>query len=71
MDTLTTSELRASLAEFERDIPRATLAAAQMASSVATMMHGIRGYFRFAHIDGPIPATTCPGCAPWTRSPEG
>ncbi len=27
-----------------------------MASSVTTMMHGVRGFFRFAHIDGLIPA---------------
>ncbi len=27
-----------------------------MDSSVITMMHGVRGYFRFAHIDGLIPA---------------
>jgi site-specific recombinase XerC len=27
-----------------------------MASSTNTMMHGVRGYFRFAHIDGMIPA---------------
>ena len=27
-----------------------------MASSINTMMHGLRGYFRFAHIDGLIPA---------------
>ena len=27
-----------------------------MDSSVVTMMHGFRGYFRFAHIDGLIPA---------------
>ncbi|MEI7058226.1 site-specific integrase [Nocardioides sp. CCNWLW239] len=27
-----------------------------MASSINTMMHGVRGYFRFAHIDGLIPA---------------
>lgn len=27
-----------------------------MDSSVVTMMHGIRGFFRFAHIDGLIPA---------------
>jgi integrase/recombinase XerD len=27
-----------------------------MPSSVNTMMHGIRGFFRFAHIDGLIPA---------------
>ncbi len=27
-----------------------------MASSVNTMMHGVRGFFRFAHIDGLIPA---------------
>ncbi|HET7690016.1 MAG TPA: tyrosine-type recombinase/integrase [Nocardioidaceae bacterium] len=26
-----------------------------MASTVNTMMHGVRGYFRFAHIDGMIP----------------
>jgi integrase/recombinase XerD len=26
-----------------------------MPSSVNTMMHGIRGYLRFAHIDGLIP----------------
>ena len=25
-------------------------------SSVTTMMHGVRGFFRFAHIDGLIPA---------------
>ena len=27
-----------------------------MDSSVNTMMHAVRGYFRFAHIDGLIPA---------------
>jgi site-specific recombinase XerD len=27
-----------------------------MASSVNTMMHAVRGFFRFAHIDGIIPA---------------
>ena len=27
-----------------------------MDSSVTTMMHGVRGFFRFAHIDGSIPA---------------
>ena len=27
-----------------------------MPSSVNTMMHGVRGFFRFAHIDGLIPA---------------
>jgi integrase/recombinase XerD len=27
-----------------------------MASSINTMMHGIRGYFRFAHIDGLTPS---------------
>jgi site-specific recombinase XerD len=27
-----------------------------MASSTNTMMHGVRGFFRFAHIDGMIPA---------------
>jgi hypothetical protein len=27
-----------------------------MASSTNTMMHGVRGFFRFAHIDGLIPA---------------
>ncbi|RHW29052.1 integrase [Nocardioides immobilis] len=27
-----------------------------MDSSVTTMMHGVRGFFRFAHIDGLIPA---------------
>jgi site-specific recombinase XerD len=27
-----------------------------MASSTNTMMHGVRGFFRFAHIDGVIPA---------------
>ena len=27
-----------------------------MASSVNTMMHAVRGFFRFAHIDGLIPA---------------
>ncbi len=27
-----------------------------MDSSVSTMMHGVRGFFRFAHIDGLIPA---------------
>jgi site-specific recombinase XerD len=26
-----------------------------MPSSINTMMHGIRGYFRFAHIDGLTP----------------
>ena len=28
-----------------------------MASSINTMMHGVRGYFRFAHIDGVTPPT--------------
>lgn len=28
----------------------------QRASSTNTMMHGVRGFFRFAHIDGQIPA---------------
>ena len=27
-----------------------------MASSINTMMHGLRGYFRYAHIDGLIPS---------------
>ncbi len=27
-----------------------------MDSSVVTMMHGVRGFFRFAHIDGLITA---------------
>jgi hypothetical protein len=27
-----------------------------MDSSIVTMMHGVRGYFRFAHIDGLISA---------------
>jgi integrase/recombinase XerD len=27
-----------------------------MDSSVVTMMHGVRGFFRFAHIDGLIPS---------------
>jgi integrase len=27
-----------------------------MASSINTMMHGVRGFFRFAHIDGLIPS---------------
>jgi integrase/recombinase XerD len=27
-----------------------------MASSINTMMHGLRGFFRFAHIDGLIPS---------------
>jgi integrase/recombinase XerD len=27
-----------------------------MDSSVTTMMHGVRGFFRFAHIDGTVPA---------------
>ena len=27
-----------------------------MDSSIDTMMHGVRGFFRFAHIDGLIPA---------------
>jgi integrase/recombinase XerD len=27
-----------------------------MPSSINTMMHGVRGFFRFAHIDGLIPA---------------
>lgn len=26
-----------------------------MASSINTMMHGVRGYFRFANIDGASP----------------
>ncbi len=29
-----------------------------MDSSIVTMMHGIRGYLRFAHVDGLIPADT-------------
>ena len=35
-----------------------------MPSSVNTMMHGVRGFFRFAHIDGLIPAdpAVTPGC---------
>lgn len=36
-----------------------------MDCSVTTMMHAVRGYFRFAHIDGLIPAPTppsTPGC---------
>ncbi len=27
-----------------------------MDSSVVTMMHGVRGFFRFAHVDGLIPS---------------
>jgi len=27
-----------------------------IASSINTMMHGVHGFFRFAHIDGLIPA---------------
>jgi integrase/recombinase XerD len=34
-----------------------------MDSSVVSMMNGVRGFFRFAHIDGVIAADTCtPGC---------
>jgi site-specific recombinase XerD len=51
-----------------------------MASSTNTMMHGVRGFFRFAHIDGgsrPTPPSTrgCRRCTPtspgltaWTGS---
>lgn len=28
-----------------------------MPSSINTMMHGVRGFFRFGHIDGVIPST--------------
>ena len=33
-------------------------------SSVNTMIHAVRGFFRFAHIDGRIPPTrpSTPGC---------
>ena len=37
-----------------------------MASSTNTMMHGVRGFFRFAHIDGLIPAARSGRAAnPW------
>ncbi|MDP9443562.1 MAG: hypothetical protein M3P83_04100 [Actinomycetota bacterium] len=37
-----------------------------MDSSIDTMMHGFRGFFRFAHIDGPIP----PDPAVYVRLPK-
>lgn len=37
-----------------------------MASSINTMMHGVRGYFRFAHIDGVTPSDP----AVYARLPE-
>ncbi|WGY03335.1 hypothetical protein QI633_06125 [Nocardioides sp. QY071] len=37
-----------------------------MASSVVTLMHGVRGYFRFAHIDG----LTSSDPAVYARLPE-
>ncbi len=51
-----------------------------MDSSVNTMMHAVRGYFRFAHIDGVVPPTrrsmrgcrrstvTSPAPTAWTGS---
>jgi integrase/recombinase XerD len=51
-----------------------------MDSTVTTMMHGVRGFFRFAHIDGLSPPTrrstpgfprstaTSPGPRDWTAS---
>ena len=41
-----------------------------MDSSIVTMMHGVRGYFRFAHIDGLIPPTqpSTPGCRRCSRT---
>jgi site-specific recombinase XerD len=51
-----------------------------MGSTVVTMMHGVRGFFRFAHIDGLIAAdpavyarlpkstATRPGPRAWTGS---
>lgn len=38
-----------------------------MASWTSTMMHGVRGFFRFAHIDGLIPADP----AVYARLPKG
>lgn len=40
------------------------------ASSTNTMMHGVRGFFRFAHIDGLIPPTrrSTPGCRKSTKT---
>jgi Phage integrase, N-terminal SAM-like domain len=45
-------------------------------SSICTMMHGVRGFFRFAHIDGLIPPTPrctsgCPGSTPMRPAPKG
>ena len=37
-----------------------------MDSSVVTLMHAVRGYFRFAHIDGLIPS----GSAVYVRLPK-
>jgi hypothetical protein len=40
-----------------------------MASSTNTMMHGVRGVFRFAHIDGLNPADRpCTATGSCTRS---
>ncbi|WP_367280099.1 site-specific integrase [Nocardioides sp.] len=39
-----------------------------MSSSINTMMHGVRGYFRLAHIDGVTPSDPC-GLRPTTRGP--
>ena len=46
-----------------------------MVSSVTTMMHGVRGFFRFAHIDGLIPADPactlgCPRCTAMSPAPR-
>jgi len=47
-----------------------------MDSSVNTMMHAVRGYFRFANIDGLIPADPavmhgcCPRCSATSPAPR-
>jgi len=51
LDALTGIQ-RAHVELYIRNLGEAGL----MASSINTMMHGFRGYFRFAHIDGLIPA---------------
>ena len=43
---------RAHIELYIRDLGESDL----QVSSVNTMMHGVRGFFRFAHIDGLIPA---------------
>ena len=56
---------RAHIELYIRDLGESGL----QVSSVNTMMHGVRGFFRFAHIDGLIPANPCRP-RPATRDPH-